>query len=248
MRLRNLIPLLAVFFAAAIPGNAALQCDVGTADIIQILSPGASIPDGDWTFACRVKHNTGTIPSGDSQLFTMYGEDGWFEVIVRGTSSGFAGVLVLSAGDDDGTLGEFGTSGSTFNGNTNWQIIGIGRNGTTLSVIRDGTVIGSSNNANFDGILIPEDSDGVFHYGLANWEGDSDAVGVTYAGCFLIHRALSSAEWAMLNSGADFGCLSGVKFINTRLVTSTGKDVSGGTVINTGCNVATHPRTLFCGE
>lgn len=247
MRLRNLLTALIVFFAGAIPGNAALQCDVNTADIVEIISPSASIPDGNWTFACKVKHNTGTIPSGDSQLYTMYGEDGWLEVTIRGTSSGFAGVLVFSAGDDDGSLTEFGTSGSTFNGNTNWQIVGVGRSGDTFAVIKDGVTIGSQNNPNFDGIIIPDDADNMLHWHLANWDGDADAVGVTYAGCFLVHRTLTSAEWSMLTAGVDFSCLSGVKSMSLR-ITSSGQDLSGGAVTNSGCNVVANPRTLFCGE
>ena len=245
MRLRNLALLIILVVISVLPSRAAIQCGTGSNNVV-LVSSRATIPDSDWTFACRMKHNTGAMPSADFNIMTFWNEggDGWGQLIVRGTSSGFAGVLVFDANDDDQQAGSqttFGTSGSTFNGNTNWRIIAMQRSGNTLAVIRDGANIGSSTNANFNSI------GGPLHFGLANWEGESAGAAVTFAGCALYHRTLSSTEWSQLAAGIDFSCLPGAKELYAHLIAGPQDLAANSTTTNT-CSVVEHPRTIFCGE
>lgn len=239
--MKRIFIALILMLAFVVPSHAAYLCDA-TDDYIEITdNANLNIPDGDFTFACRVKLTNNSM-SADSRIYQWSDIGGREFTLNLLNAGGSSDEISFAIGDGVDSTSATSTA-SPFSGNTSWTDVAFVRSSTTFTLYVNAVSVATSAVGNVDGIDADNNPRFCNRFDAARPLDGSEA------DCAFWTRAPTTTELAArVTHGYAANCFRNALVWYTPFVNSVQDVGKGMTVTPSGAVPTTHLRLYNCGE
>lgn len=245
MKLRNLFFAILLCFLGPCTAYPAWLFD-STDNVTMADGAATSLPNADWTIACRVRLTSTTGWATDGTIFVAVrqsgGGEGEIGVGIDQDSGTVDNLQMYIADDAYGSEIDVEGTGAPFTGNTNWNLVIVKRIGANIVAKVNNSTVFSESVGGIDSL----DFTTPWHFGSGL---SSNYLPGALADCAKWNRATSDAEdTAMMNFSTN--CfMNGLAAGSGWMVPMTGayqELVNPLAVTNTGTTATAHPGIFMC--